>query len=94
MTANLPYGPPMNIIRLFSDLFVSDAMLLVQYMIGDLGFRKWRDCTICVAETKVLISCAVTMQLIWAFGFAYTKCRFSHGSAHIVKVFHSVVTEA
>ena len=27
------------------------------------GFRKWRDCTIYVAKTKGLISCAVTAQL-------------------------------
>ena len=37
------------------------------------GFRKYRDCTICVAKTKALISCAVTVQLICAFVFAYAK---------------------
>ena len=37
------------------------------------------DCTIFVAKTKVLISCAVvTVQLICTFVFAYAKNRFSH----------------
>ena len=40
-------------------------------------FRRLRHCTIYVAKTKALISCAVTMQLIWAFVFAYAKSRFS-----------------
>ena len=31
-----------------------------------------------VAKTKVLVSCAVTAQLICAFVFAYAKSRFSH----------------
>ena len=31
------------------------------------------DCTICVAKTKVLISCAVTAQLICVFVFANAK---------------------
>ena len=34
------------------------------------GFKKKRNCTIPVAKTKVLISCAVTAQLICAFVFA------------------------
>ena len=39
MTVNLPYGPPMNTDNdyyqtFFSDLFVSDAMLVVWYMLG------------------------------------------------------------
>ena len=29
-----------------------------------------------VAKTKTLISCAVTVQLICTFVFAYAKCRF------------------
>ena len=33
-------------------------------------------------KTKVLISCAVTAQLIWAFVFAYSKRRFSHDVDH------------
>ena len=37
----------------------------------------------CVAKTKVLISCAVTMQLICVFVFAYAKRRFSHDAAHL-----------
>ena len=45
---------------------------------GNFGFRKIRECTICVAKTKVLISCAVTAQQICAFVFAYAKSQFSH----------------
>ena len=41
------------------------------------------DCTmICVAKTKVLISC---MELIYDFAFAYAKRRFSHDAALITK---------
>ena len=47
------------------------------------GFRKKRDCTICLAKTKALISCAVTAQLICVFVFAYAKSRFSHDAAHL-----------
>ena len=49
------------------------------------GFTKERDCTIRVAKTKVLISCADTAQLICALVFAYAKIRFSHDEAHILK---------
>ena len=31
-----------------------------------------------VVKTKALISCAVTVQLIWVFVFPYAKNRFSH----------------
>ena len=50
------------------------------------GFRfsKKRDCTICVAKTKALIRCAVTVQLIRGFVFTYAKSRFSHDVAQIV----------
>ena len=41
-------------------------------------------CTIRVAKTKVMVRCAVTAQLIFAFVFAYyAKIRFSHDVAHI-----------
>ena len=46
-----------------------------------LRFKKERDCTIYVAKTKALISCAATVQLI--FVFTYAKSRFSHDMAHI-----------
>ena len=48
-------------------------------------FRKKRDCTICVAKTKALISFAVTAKLICIFVFAYAKSRFfsQRGSYHI-----------
>ena len=44
-----------------------------------------------MAKTKALISFAVTAKLICAFVFAYSKSRFSHDAAHIVKrVIHLV----
>ena len=45
------------------------------------------DCTIYVAKTKALISCAVTAQLICAFVFAYTKSRFSHEAAQMLTLY-------
>ena len=39
------------------------------------------DCSIYVAETKALISFAVTVKLICVFVFAYAKIRFSHDAA-------------
>ena len=40
-----------------------------------------------VAETKALISFAVTAKLICVFVFAYAKTRFSHDAAQIVILF-------
>ena len=45
-------------------------------------FKKWGDCTICVAKTKALISFAVIVKLICVFVFAFAKSRFSHEGAH------------
>ena len=45
-----------------------------------------RYCTIYVAKTEALISSTVTAQLICAFVFAYTKSRFSHGLAQMMKL--------
>ena len=47
-------------------------------------FRKKRDCSICVAKTKALISCTVTAQLICAFVFAYAQSWFSHDMVHFI----------
>ena len=43
-----------------------------------------RDCFICVAKIKALISCVVTAQLFCGFVFAYAKSRFSHDVAHLI----------
>ena len=43
-----------------------------------------RDCTIYVAKTKTLISCAVTAKLICVLVFAYAKNRFSIDAANVV----------
>ena len=48
------------------------------------GFKKKRNCTVCVAKTKVQISCAVNAQLICAFVFAYACCGFSYAAAHMI----------
>ena len=45
--------------------FLKDGVQTVESR--NFGLRKKRDCTIHVAKTKVLISCAVTAQLICAF---------------------------
>ena len=47
------------------------------------GFNKKRDCTICVAKTKALISLAVTAKLVCAFVFACVNCWFSDVAAHL-----------
>ena len=43
---------------------------------GNFRFRKNRNCIICVAKTKVLISFAVTAKLICTFVFAYANVGF------------------
>ena len=62
------------------------------------GFRKWMDCTIFVAKTKVLISSAVTTQLICTFVNAYTKSWFSHywlpGGQKVIKLFSCLSTDS
>ena len=51
----------------------------------DMKFRIWKvDGFYYVAETKTLISCAVTAQLICAFISAYAKSRLSHDAALMV----------
>ena len=54
---------------------------------GNFEIRKERGCTIYVAKTKALISCAVTAQLICVFVFAYAKSRFSRNKAHMFITF-------
>ena len=44
---------------------------------------KKGDCTVRVAKTKALISCAVIAQLICVFAFAYAKVRFSSDAAQL-----------
>ena len=50
------------------------------------GFRKKRDCTVCVAKTKVLISC-MRLPLSWSaslFSHMQKAVFFSHDVAHIL----------
>ena len=53
------------------------------------GYKKKRNCAICVAKTKALISCAVTAQqlLICIFVFAYADCCFSDAASEYNNVF-------
>ena len=44
-----------------------------------------------VAKRKALITCAVTVQLICVFVFAYAKIRFSHDVAHLLQEFVKVL---
>ena len=48
------------------------------------GFRKWRNCTIYEAKTKVLISCTITAKLICAIALNMQKSSFSHDAAHLL----------
>ena len=48
--------------------------------------KKKRNCTICVAKTKAVISFTVTVKLVCAFIFAYANCWFSHAAAHLVNI--------
>ena len=48
-------------------------------------FRTNRNCNICVAKTKALIS-LLNVKLICTLVSAYTKCWFSHDAAHIICV--------
>ena len=50
---------------------------------GNFRFKKKRHCTIRGVKAKVLVSCAVTAQLICTFGFAYANCWFSYAAAQI-----------
>ena len=51
-----------------------------------------RNCTIRVAKTKSLISCAVTAQLICAFVFAKAKIRFSRDATQMTVLFEFQTT--
>ena len=33
-------------------------------MVGSFGFKQKRDCTICVAKTKAMISCAMILKFL------------------------------
>ena len=50
---------------------------------GNFGFIKYRNCTICLAKTKALISFAVTAKLICDFVLHRQTSGFSHEAAHI-----------
>ena len=75
-TNNLGFRPSLTQTGLFSHRRWLEA--------GNFGFRKYSNCTICVAKTKALISLAVTAKLISAFVFAYADCWFSDAEAHMM----------
>ena len=51
------------------------------------------DCTILVAKTKVLISYAVTAQLICDFVFAHADCWYSSAVADMTRYIESMKLE-
>ena len=57
------------------------------------SFKRKRDCSTNVVKTKLLISCAVTTQLICALAvtyanvFTYAKSRFFHNSSYFLEGF-------
>ena len=54
----------------------------------------YRAADLLLCFTKVLISCAITGQLICAFVFTSAKSRFSHEAAHMcLHVFHTTVND-
>ena len=52
---------------------------------------KKRNCSICDAKAKVLISCAVTAQPICAFVFALAIIRFSYDLAQLIEMLMSLI---
>ena len=44
------------------------------------------DCTIYVGKTKVLVSCAVTVQLISMFVLVYAKKQLSHDTSQLTHI--------
>ena len=60
----------------FPTRFETNQAVLQQKMASSLKFQV--EGPSYVVKTKVLISCAVTEQLICAFVFAYVRSRFSH----------------
>ena len=60
-TNNLGFVPGPTQTRLYSDRSRLEAL--------NFRFKRKRACTICVAKSKALISCAVTAQLICVFVF-------------------------
>ena len=63
---------------------ITNLSMQSQKMARNFGFRKYRNCTICAAKTKALISFAVTAKLICAFVFANADFRFSNVAAQIL----------
>ena len=61
---------PFQVFLTGSDTYLN---LQPQKMVRDLKFRKYSECSVYVAKTKALISCAVIAQLICAFVFAHAK---------------------
>ena len=71
----------------FSTWFDTNWAVQLQKMARGLKFRI--EEVEVLYKTKVLISCAVTAQLIRAFVFAYAKIRFSDDKAFITKLYET-----
>ena len=62
----------------------------LQKITGTLKFRKKRNCTIRVAKTKSLISCAVTAQLICTF-VVFARCSFNTSDENRFIGFYGII---
>ena len=74
-TNNLGFRPDPKLTGLYSHRISLVAL--------NFGFRKKRNCTIRIAKTKALMSCAAAAQMICAFVFAYADCWFSDAAAQL-----------
>ena len=74
--------------QLYADAVIASLVVFEQvrhkmfFTVTEVAFRKYRNCTIRVGKTKVLISFAVTAKLICAFVLASACCWFSYGMTH------------
>ena len=82
------HGKTSNVVSEQGD---TNQAVQAQKKTSDFGFKKKRNCIICIVKTKVLISFAVTAKLVCAFVYAHANCWFSREMAHIfghVAIYH------
>ena len=80
---NLCFRPDMTQIALYSHRSRLEAC--------NFRFKKKRYCTIRVAKTKALISCAFTVQLICVFVFAFSDCWVSGATAQVTRITRTIM---
>ena len=72
--------------------FRKDMSITSQEIANYIGVALAVALSVYVAKTKAPISCAVTAQLICAFGFVYAKSRFSHDAVHFQTILPMYIT--